>query len=61
MSELETEKQICDRLGMSRTSLWRLRKEGDFPSPVKLGKRAVAYHRKEVDEWLANRPRAILS
>ena len=44
--------------GISRSSVHRLRARGAFPKPVRLGPRAIGWHRAEVVEWLESRPRA---
>jgi prophage regulatory protein len=43
------------RTGLSRSTIYaRIREgDGDFPKPVKLGKRAVGWVASEVDAWLA--------
>ncbi|WP_420636997.1 helix-turn-helix transcriptional regulator [Candidatus Palauibacter sp.] len=46
---------------LSRTTLWRRIREGEFPRPVRLGgarSRAVGWHRSEIEEWLRGRPAA---
>jgi len=45
---------------LSRTTLWRRRRDGDFPAPVRLGgrrSRAVGWRREEVERWLEERER----
>ena len=32
---------VCDKIALSRTSLWRLCKTTDFPRPIQLGGRWV--------------------
>ena len=45
-------------LGIGRTSVYRLLQEDStFPKAVRLGKRAVAWRRAEIEEWAASRPR----
>lgn len=46
-------KEICEYLKISRTTLWRLRKEEGLPS-LNLGKgcRKVLFNKEQVDEWL---------
>lgn len=44
--------------GLSRSSIYKLVKEGDFPRPIKLTGRAVAWPEKAVADWLASRPAA---
>lgn len=41
--------------GISRTTIWRLEKKGDFPKRVRLSAGAVGYRTSEVMSWLANR------
>ena len=48
-------------IGLSRTSLWRRVRAGDFPSPVRLGglgSRAVGWRRADVERWLEELPNA---
>ena len=35
---------------------YRWAKAGNFPSPIKLGARAIGWRRDEVEAWLASRP-----
>lgn len=35
--------------------LWRLRKAGKFPKPIKLGVQRIAYVEAEIDAWIAQR------
>lgn len=56
-NDLLTMKQVCEFVGLSHTTIHRLRNENDFPSPIKLGQAAVRFRRDEVEAWLANRPR----
>jgi len=43
---------VCSKLGISRTSLWRLSQSGDFPQPIPLGGRTVGFLEHEIDMWL---------
>ena len=38
---------------MSRSTIYQRVREGTFPPPVNLGKRAVGWLASEVDAWLA--------
>lgn len=42
--------------GLSRSSLYAMMDRGDFPRPVRIGKRAVAWPQSAVTAWLASRP-----
>ena len=44
--------------GLSRTTLWRAVKRGDFPAPIRLSARAVGWRRTDVERWLESRPKA---
>jgi len=51
-------KAVLRLTGLSRTTLWRRVKTGQFPQPLKLGgpeSRAVGWQRGVVEEWLASR------
>ncbi|AAV97122.1 AlpA family phage regulatory protein [Ruegeria pomeroyi] len=42
--------------GLSRSSIYAMMDAGDFPRPVRIGKRAVAWPQSAIEAWLANRP-----
>ena len=42
--------------GLSRSTMYRMLKDGDFPRPVQLGKRAVAWRESDVIAWIDGRP-----
>ncbi len=43
---------VCDKICVSRTSLWRMCQRPDFPKPIKTGGRAVCFLEHEIDEWI---------
>lgn len=45
---------VKHRVGLGRTSIYALVAEGKFPAPVKIGKRAVAWSARAVDQWIAD-------
>ena len=49
---------VIELTGMGRTTLWRRVRDGDFPRPVKISARAVAWPRRVVTDWIASRPTA---
>jgi predicted DNA-binding transcriptional regulator AlpA len=52
LDALISEADLAERLGVCRTSLWRLRSRSRNPLPfVKLGG-AIKYHVPEVEAWL---------
>jgi len=42
--------------GLSRSTLYRLIADGQFPRPVRLGPRAVAWRRVDIEAWSETRP-----
>ncbi|MES2716468.1 MAG: AlpA family phage regulatory protein [Pseudomonadota bacterium] len=47
---------VCNLLGISRSTLDRLRARGDFPAPISLtGAQAVGWLSSTVLEWLTSR------
>ncbi|HNT87409.1 MAG TPA: AlpA family phage regulatory protein [Candidatus Hydrogenedentes bacterium] len=39
-------------VGLSRQEIWRRRRAGDFPEPIRLGGRRVGYPRQEIEAWI---------
>jgi prophage regulatory protein len=46
--------------GKPKSSIYADIKRGTFPSPVKIGQRAVAWRESDIDAWLKSRPTAAL-
>lgn len=42
--------------GLGRSTIYRMIAESKFPSPVRLGTRAVAWRRTDLDRWSEARP-----
>ena len=54
--------EVATLLGLSRSTIWRMSKRRDFPSPVRLIEGPtgpVGWHREEVEEWVESRSRVI--
>lgn len=47
--------EVEARTGLSRSTLYDWMKRGEFPQPVKLGLRIVAWRESDVTEWLESR------
>jgi prophage regulatory protein len=43
------------RTGLKRSAIYAHLSDGNFPKPVKIGERMVAWIESEVDEWVSNR------
>ena len=54
--------EVQKRVGLSRSTIWRLEREGLFVRRVQLSPNAVGWVEEEVDEWIlsriAGRPRS---
>lgn len=48
-------KEVCQKTGLGKSSIYALKAEGKFPATVSLCGRAVAFVEAEVDQWLAER------
>lgn len=49
---------VLHRLGVSRSSLYKLIQRGDFKAPVKLGPRSVGWLSTDTDDFIAARVQA---
>lgn len=47
--------QVQQRTGLSRSTLYQYIKDGDFPAPIPLGTRAVAWLESDVSAWITAR------
>jgi len=45
-------KEVIREYGLSRTTIWRLERAGNFPKKVRLGSRAIGYLRQDLEGWL---------
>lgn len=48
-------REVETRVGISRTTAWRLQKKGDFPAPYVISTGRVGYRESEVAAWTASR------
>jgi prophage regulatory protein len=55
MTTFLTPKQVAQRIALSRSSLDRLVAAGEFPRPIKLTERRLAYSADAVERWMAER------
>ena len=51
--------EVEARTGLSRSTLYDWMKRGDFPQPVKLGARLVAWRESDVSAWLDSREKRV--
>jgi prophage regulatory protein len=48
-------RQVRERTGLSRSTLYAKIKAGEFPPSISLGERAVGWCSDEIDAWIAAR------
>jgi prophage regulatory protein len=48
-------KQVENRTGLSRSTIYARIAENNFPKPIDLGGRAVGWIETEIDAWLTTR------
>jgi prophage regulatory protein len=47
---------VLQATGLARSTVYRMVAEHTFPAPVKLAKRAIAWHHDDVRQWTIARP-----
>jgi prophage regulatory protein len=47
--------EVEARTGLSRSTIYAWQARGEFPQPVKLGTRLVAWRESDIDAWLESR------
>ena len=51
-------REVCARVGWSRTTIWRKTRDGEFPRPVRLGANSIGWLATDVQKWIRSRPSA---
>ena len=51
--------QVRQETGLSRSTVWRQVKAGEFPAPLQISGNSVGWLASEIQEWVASRPRVI--
>ncbi len=57
-SRLIRRQEVEEMTGLKRSAIYLNVQKGEFPTPVKIGRRAVAWIEEEIQEWVDSRPRA---
>jgi prophage regulatory protein len=55
------QKELLQKLPISRTTLWRLIRAKKFPPPLQLSANRIGWFEDEVDRWLESQPRGFVS
>ena len=46
---------VCNRTGLSKSSVYKKMEEFDFPQSIALGARAVGWLEEEIEQWIQSR------
>lgn len=46
---------VIERTGLSRSTIYDQMERGEFPRPVKIGARAIAWPADRLDAWMASK------
>ena len=55
-AEVLRPREAARYVGVSRPTIDRWRKAGKFPKALQLGAQSIGWRRRDLDEWLNNRP-----
>ena len=48
-------RDVCNRIGISRTHLYRMIAKGTFPCPTHISERISVWREADIDHWLAGK------
>jgi predicted DNA-binding transcriptional regulator AlpA len=52
-------REVTGLTALSRSTLWRLRRRGQFPTPRRLSDGVMGWLSSDVDQWVRSRPLAV--
>ena len=55
------EPEVVARTGLSRVTIWRYERRGDFPARRRLGENSIGWIEGEINAWIAGRRRGPIS
>ncbi len=50
--------EVVQRVRLSKPTIYRLRRAGEFPAPIVVGRKRIAFRESEIEMWLATRAKA---
>lgn len=48
-------RRLAEHLGVSLTTLWRMRQRGELPRPIRISAGAVGWRLSKIEAWLSER------
>jgi len=58
MYKILSPKKVQDITGLSKSTIWRLEKKGEFPQRIRTSPMRVGWHEEEILDWKQTRPKA---
>ena len=55
---LLTRAEVERRTALGRSAIYAMMRSGEFPEPLRVGKAAVRWSLREIEAWIAARPRS---
>lgn len=55
---LLTRREVEEMTGLSRSTIYRLLRIGQFPPPVRIGSKTVRWRLSDIVRWMGSRPLA---
>ena len=52
-----TAREVVERVGLHRSTIWKRVRAGTFPAPYELGKNKIGWPESTISAWLDSRPR----
>jgi len=49
-------REVIQRIGLSRSTIYKLMGNDDFPRPMKLGSQAIGWRDSDIEAWISSRP-----
>lgn len=53
--------EVMARTGLSRTTIWRKVRAGEFPPPTELGENSIGWPESLITTWINSRPQRTYS
>lgn len=47
--------ELLERLNISKPTLWRMRRSGSFPEPIRISPGCVGWKESTVEKWISER------
>lgn len=55
INQLLNQKEVSNLVGLSRTTIWRLERTGQFPRRLRVSTKAVRWNLAEIVKWIESR------